>query len=84
MWHEPNPVFVKVKAGDYLFKGIPMYCNQEVSFENIDVLLMCLAYSKVHPPSVLIDDPVKGMNSFSLLKYVSSIFLRTKTGNNWQ
>lgn len=73
MWPDPNPVFVKAKVGDYLFHGIPMFCNQDLTFENLDVILMCTAYSKVHPPSVLIDDPVEGMNSFSLLKYVSMI-----------
>ena len=72
MWpDDPNPVFTKVAVGDYLFHGIPMHCDQTVTIDNIDVILMCIAYSKVHPPSVLIDDPVEGMNSFSLLKYVS-------------
>lgn len=67
-----HTIFTKVSVHDYIFGGLPMYCNQTDSLDNLDALLLCAAYSLVAPKTVTIGGAEKGfINQFSFFNYVS-------------
>ncbi|KAK6627435.1 hypothetical protein RUM44_009912 [Polyplax serrata] len=69
-----NPLFVKAPVKEFLFGQMPMYCNQSLSVQNIDVKVLCEAVKIFKPKTVILDGGGNGIHTFSLFRYKNTTY----------